>query len=250
MNYPININGIDVDAVYSEANIREVFLPLLRRLTAMRQEKGRRILVMLAAPPAAGKSTLASFLSHLSETTPDLTPITVIGMDGFHRYQEYLLSHTTVRDGKKIPLVKIKGAPITFDLERFTAFVARAAAGERMGWPQYDRMLHNPVEDAIRVEGDIVLLEGNYLLLDQPGWRDLRKFADFTIRITAEESSLRRRLIDRKCASGTPYEAAVEFVEFSDLANARLCLGCSLPADLTLRLMEDGSYQPIEIPCI
>lgn len=245
MNYPININGIDVDAVYSEENIREVFLPLLRRLTAMQREKGRRILVMLAAPPAAGKSTLASFLSHLSQTTPDLTPVTVIGMDGFHRYQDHLLSHYTIRDGKEIPLVKIKGAPITFDLDRFTAFVARAASGEVMGWPQYDRMLHNPVEDAIRVEGDIVLLEGNYLLLDCPGWRELHKYADLTIRITAEESSLRRRLIDRKCASGTPYDEAVEFVEFSDLANARLCLQHTLPADLTLRLMEDDSYMTV-----
>ena len=39
-----------------------------------------------------------------------------IGMDGFHHYQDYLLSHETIRDGKTIKMVEIKGAPITFDL--------------------------------------------------------------------------------------------------------------------------------------
>ena len=38
-----------------------------------------------------GKSTLADFLGALSRQE-GTTPITVIGMDGFHRYQEDLLS--------------------------------------------------------------------------------------------------------------------------------------------------------------
>lgn len=90
---------------------------------------------MLSAPPAAGKSTLAGFLSQLG------VPLTVIGMDGFHRRQEYLLTYTVMRDGREVRMVDIKGAPVTFDLERLTAFVKRAAAGEKMGWPVYDRML-------------------------------------------------------------------------------------------------------------
>ena len=112
MQYQIDINGIMVDARYSRQSVEEIFLPLLRRLTALQAEKGSRILVMLAAPPGAGKSTLASFLRHLSLTEPGLTPVTVIGMDGFHRYQDYLTTHTTVRDGEEILMVKIKGAPV------------------------------------------------------------------------------------------------------------------------------------------
>ncbi len=42
----------------------------------------------------------------------------------------------------------------------------------------YDRLLHNPVEDAINIDGDIIILEGNYLLLDEEGWRDVADFAD------------------------------------------------------------------------
>ena len=67
MNYSININGIDVDATYSDKSIKEIFNPLLEHLTALQKEKGRRILVLLAAPPGAGKSTLVSFLQTLSE---------------------------------------------------------------------------------------------------------------------------------------------------------------------------------------
>ena len=59
---------------------------------------------------------MAAFLRELSLATLGITPVTVIGMDGFHRRQEYLLEHTTMRDGKEICLVDIKGAPVTFDL--------------------------------------------------------------------------------------------------------------------------------------
>ena len=197
ITHRVMINGIEVSARYSRRAEKEIFLPLLRKLTALRQEKGRRILVMLAAPPGAGKTTLLSFLEKLSREQPDTMPVQVIGMDGFHRRQEYLLSHRTERDGKQINMVEIKGAPETFDLEGLIRAVRKAAAGETLGWPAYDRMLHNPVENAVRVDGDIVLLEGNDLLLDEEGWRDLAAFADDTVSVSAEEAFLRERLIVR-----------------------------------------------------
>ena len=64
--YQVTINGISVTASYSAQAIDEIFLPLLRNLTGIQKKKGRRILVMLAAPPGAGKSTLLSFLEHLT----------------------------------------------------------------------------------------------------------------------------------------------------------------------------------------
>lgn len=242
MRYCTTINGIEVAASYSEESIQGIFVPLLRKLTAMQKEKNGRLLVMLAAPPAAGKSTLLSFLQHLSQATEGVTPITAIGMDGFHRYQSYLLAHTLIRDGKEIPMVDVKGTPETFDLDKLRGAIAQVAAGQVCGWPDYDRLLHNPVEDARRVDGDLVILEGNYLLLDMDGWRELRQFADFTIKIVAEEDDLRQRLVDRKAASGASYEEAVSFVEFSDLYNARLCLARSMDADMTLRMTGSGEY--------
>ena len=239
--FQTEINGLPVQAEFSEENIREIFLPLLRTLTALQKRLNRRILVFLAAPPGAGKSTLAAFLKALSRETDGVTPLTVIGMDGFHRRQEYLQTNTALRDGKEIPMVDIKGAPITFDLEMLKAAVQKAAAGEECDWPEYDRLLHNPVYRGLRVTGEIVLLEGNYLLLDQEGWRDLKQFADYTIRLDADTGLLRRRLVERKTASGMPRERAETFVDFSDLNNVRLCREKSLPADRTLLTRPDGS---------
>jgi len=237
IEYPVTVNGVKVFAQYTRRSVDEIFLPLLQALFALQHEKGRRILVMLAAPPGSGKSTLLSFLESLSHGS-----IQVIGMDGFHRRQEYLVSHYTERNGRQIPMVDIKGAPITFDLELLTAGIKRIAAGETCGWPVYDRMLHNPVEDAVLVDGDIILLEGNYLLLDQDGWRDLSGYADYTISIRADESLLRSRLIDRRIKTGVEEAAATRFVDYSDMPNVRLCLEKTARADCELWIDERGDY--------
>ena len=55
----------------------------------MCSEKQARILVMLAAPPGAGKSTLVSFLEYLAKDAVPEKAFQAIGMDGFHRKQEY-----------------------------------------------------------------------------------------------------------------------------------------------------------------
>ena len=242
----ILINGIEVAARYSDRAVNGIFVPLLEKLTGMQRTAGRRILVLFAAPPGAGKSTLASFLERLSRERAGLCPVQTVGMDGFHRRQEYLLSHTTERDGKTIRMVEIKGAPVTFDLEKLLSAVRRVAAGETCGWPVYDRLLHNPVEDALTVDGKIVLLEGNYLLLDEDGWRDLAAYADYTVSVSAGEELLRNRLIDRKIHTGVAEDAAVRFVDYSDMPNVRLCLAKSVPADLRLRLDDSGDYHTEE----
>ena len=95
IGHRVIINGIEVAARYSERAVDGIFIPFLKKLTGMQQAAGRRILVMLAAPPGAGKSTLLSFLGRLGEGTEGVSRIQTIGMDGFHRRQEYLLSHDT-----------------------------------------------------------------------------------------------------------------------------------------------------------
>ncbi len=234
-------SGQAVQAEFSDGNVNDIFLPLLRRLTALRREKGRRVAALLAAPPGAGKSTLAALLQALSRETPGLEPLTALGMDGFHRRQAYLVSHTTLRGGESIPMSRVKGAPETFDLEALQGALARVAAGEDCPWPAYDRTLHDPVEGALRVTGEIALIEGNYLLLDAPGWRELRQYADYTVFITADPERLRGRLTARHLSTGKRPEIAAAMVA-SDMENARLCLEKSAPADVTLRLMDDDTF--------
>ena len=237
--------GQKVEAVFSEADVDGIFLPLLRRLTDMQKKKDDRLLVLLAAPPGAGKSTLAAFLRRLSLETPGICPLTVIGMDGFHWPQRYLESHTILRDGASVSLATVKGAPESFDLASLGRALERVAAGEDCRWPAYDRARHDPVPDALDVNGDIVLLEGNYLLLNEPGWRELRKFADYSVFIEAAPEKLRGRLVARHLSGGKGEATVASHVDGSDMRNVRLCLTCALPADLHLRLRADDGFEVV-----
>ena len=240
MDYNININGIDVHASYSENSVETIYKPLLLKLSDMRRIKNKTLLVMLAAPPGAGKSTLVSFLEYLAKDIIPEFKVQAIGMDGFHRRQEYLIEHTTIVDGVEVRMVDVKGCPETVDLDKLKASIEGALAGSKKAWPTYDRHLHNPVEDAISVSADIVLLEGNYLLLDMEGWRALSGYADFTISLSADEEMLRERLIERRTATGVKRDKAEQFVDFSDMANVRLCLEMTKEADLQLKAVDDG----------
>ena len=234
MNYSANINGIEYSVSYSDVLVDGTLIPLLRHLSQLHTEKGSRVIVMLAAPPGTGKSTLVSFLEHLAQLVIPDKRVQAVGMDGFHHRQEYLLTHTVERNGKNIPMAKIKGAPITFDLDALTRKIREVSEGNICRWPHYDRQLHDPVDDAITIDADIVLLEGNYLLLDADGWRDLSRYADYTISLTADEEMLRSRLIRRKMKTGMSREDAERFVESSDMRNVRLCLDKTMKADLEL----------------
>ena len=228
------INGIRATVTYRDEDVQTIFLPLLRHLSAMQRERGCRIVAFLAAPPGAGKSTLAAFLEMLSDREPGLVRLRAVGMDGFHMQQDVLVSHTLQRDGRTVRMVDIKGAPETFELDLFRARLDRLRQGGPCPWPIYDRQKHNPVDGAIRVTEDLVVVEGNYMLLDRPGWRDLIGFSDYTVRIRADEALLRERLVQRKLDTGRTRSEAEAFVDSSDLYNARTCAAFELPADLTL----------------
>ena len=149
----------------------------------------------------------------------------------------YCFVNFGVKDGYKYRARTIYH--VTFDSDALRSKIQEVCREKSCKWPIYDRLLHNPVEDAITVDGDIVLLEGNYLLADIDGFRNLSEFADYTISISAKEELLRKRLIDRKEASGNTRQKAEEFVDFSDMANVRLCLTKIRKADLELVVSSD-----------
>lgn len=239
MDVSLTINGLPVSAHYDDDTVQALFLPMLRTLTERQRALGRRMIVFLAAPPAVGKSTLAAFLEQLSHSDPTLTPVQALGMDGFHYHQNYILSHSVLRNGEEIPMRLIKGAPESFDAAKLHRTLSAALSHDVL-WPFYDRRLHDVVEDAIPVSGQILLIEGNWLLLDAPVWRDLPR--DFSIFIGAEASILKDRLTARKMQGGFSQEDAEAHVMRSDLPNVVRCMEESLPADLVLRLTADGKY--------
>ena len=240
MEFTFPVNGFEVSARYDEDAVNELFLPMLRTLTRMQREKGKRLVAFLAAPPAVGKSTLGAFLEMLSRQQAEITPLQVLGMDGFHHHQDYILSHTVIRNGEAVPMKSVKGAPESFDLEKLAGMLKRVRS-EDLKWPFYDRRLHDVVEDVIPVSGDILLVEGNWLLLDEPGWNALT--CDFSLFIGAEESQLKDRLVARKMRGGLSREDAEAFYDACDGPNIRRCMAKRKKADLNLTLLGDGCYR-------
>ena len=108
MKIELTVNGLKVQAQYSDDEIENVHKPLLRMLAALQTvNPQRRMVVFLCAPPGTGKSTLTTFWEYLAQQDPELPAIQTLPMDGFHHYNSWLDAHQ---------LRPFKGAPETFDL--------------------------------------------------------------------------------------------------------------------------------------
>ncbi len=232
------INDIPVIATYSEILMQK----LRQLLLECAKQKGRQIL-FLAAPCGAGKSTLAALIKELA--LAEKLDFQAAGMDGFHYPQQYLETHFCQEESGTVPLTHIKGAPQTFDFDALKAKLEDLRYKSEVSWPAYSRVKHDIIFDAQKLDAKIILIEGNYLLLDCPKWRDLAALADQTIFIAAPLELLKRRLILRRMASGVPLHKATPFVERSDLANAKLVLSSSLKADYRLQWDEEGNLEAV-----
>lgn len=235
MEYHFNINGFEVKAEYSDKFIKETALPLLKNWTDLYREKQARVIVFLAAPPAAGKSTLAAFFEYLSKQYAEFEDVQALGMDGFHHYQSYILEHEVEVDGKRVPMKSVKGCPESFDYERFNKLIHQVKESD-CKWPLYNRKLHDVEDDKIEVKSNIVLIEGNYLLLDEKPWSDLRSLCDYAVFVNCEDKDVSARLIQRKMMGGLPPHEAVSFYQQSDRRNVLRILEHQQIADLTLQL--------------
>ena len=235
------ITGQPVSVQFNRIKNETIWYPLLNHWKQLSIEKQRRIIIYLAAPPGAGKSTLAAYLEYLSKTIPDYPKLQVLPMDGFHHTNTYLTSHTTIKNGQTILLKSIKGAPETFDVANLSTHIRSLSYDHPLKWPIYDRNLHDPIDDAITIDGAILLIEGNYLLLNQSPWCDLFPYADDTLFIQADPDQLKSRLIKRK-AKGIHYRQAVSFYLNSDRLNVMTVLEHSQTARITLYLEADNDY--------
>ena len=240
--FTFQVNGLDIQAEFDSRDRERVFLPLLHHLTDLQRSLNRRIVVFLAAPPAAGKSTLCLYLEQLSRTEPGLIPVQSVGIDGFHYRQDYLDSHTIVRDKQTIPLARIKGAPESYDVEKLHTLLMRVNEdGQR--WPLYDRRIHNPVEGAVELREQILILEGNWLLLDEEPWRSLT--CDYSVFLRAGDERQLERIVRRKMLGGFDEATAREFVRSNDAPNIARCMAHSRRGDLNLQYAADGTLEEI-----
>ncbi len=251
MRVNLNVSGFDTLAEFPDQNVEHIHRPLVELFTQQHRAKlhqsqsNQRTIVFLCAPPGSGKSTLAAFWERLSLESCDLESLQVLPFDGFHYPNQLLDQKTTQRDGKEIPLRSIKGSYETFDLKELSNKLKQLKT-DNPKWPYYDRNLHDPVQDAITVDKNIVVVEGNWLLLNEPEWQELKALADVSIFIDTKPEYLKERLVNRKVRGGKSLEEALAFYEQSDAINVNKVLTNSLSADITLFMHQDGSFERIE----
>ncbi len=230
----LTVSGFVERAVFDDDEIETLHRPLLRRLSRLAANSPPPFIVLLAATAGSGKSILAAFLEWLSQQDDVLLPAQALSIDGFHFPNDVMQRRTILRDGREQLMHDYKGAPESFDLAGLREKLKALRRGETVRWPLYDRNIHDPVEDAIAVKEPLLILEGNYVLLDAPGWRDLRDLADFGIFLEADVELTRERLRQRKLRGGYSGDWVEGHYARSDGPNTRLILGRRLPADLTL----------------
>ncbi|MCG6111365.1 MAG: nucleoside/nucleotide kinase family protein [Paracoccus sp.] len=192
------------------------------RATLTRLAQGpARSLVALAGPPGAGKSHVTDALLR------DLPGAALLPMDGYHLDDRLLSARGDLAR---------KGAPWTFDLDGFAVMLDRLAAddGRAVLVPVFDRDLEisRAAAREIPASARLILVEGNYLLLDQPGWRDLARHFALTVMLDVPEPVLRARLTARWRA--LPPDQARAKLEANDLPNMDLVRSASRAPDLIL----------------
>lgn len=181
-----------------------------------------RLVVAIAGPPAAGKSTVSGALART------LADAVVVPMDGFHFDDAVLAARG---------LSARKGAPETFDFRGFEVLLQRIKAGEPdIAIPVFDRSMELARAGAaiIGAEVRVVLVEGNYLLLDEAPWAGLAPLFNFTIFVDVPREELERRLVERWREHGREPEAARRWIDTNDLPNIDRVLEKRRPADLVV----------------
>ncbi|MEM6637346.1 MAG: nucleoside/nucleotide kinase family protein [Pseudomonadota bacterium] len=197
---------------------------IIAQVLALPQAPGRR-LVALAGPPAAGKSTVAEMVQR--GLTDRGLPTGLLPMDGFH------MDNSALDD---LGLRSRKGAPETFDLQGLQKTLQQLSVQPEVPVPTFDRIQDRTVPNA-QIIGDEqahVVVEGNYLLLDEEGWRDLSKFWDFSVLFQVPLKKLEARLVARWTELGHPEAEALVRARTNDIPNARRVMHARMPSSLVL----------------
>jgi pantothenate kinase len=185
--------------------------------------------VALAGPPGSGKSTLASELeSALNQEQPEQAMI--LPMDGFH-YDDLYLVPAGLRPRK--------GAPQTFDVGGFYHILRRLRERQEefVAVPVFDRDLEIARAGArlIPAKVPVILVEGNYLLLQQEPWSQLRSLFDVAVLLEVPEAVLGERLTARWQHYELPSEEIAAKVNENDLPNGRYVMAESGGEDYRLK---------------
>jgi uridine kinase len=228
----VQASGLEVSISLTLSDLWQIYLPLALNCLDI-SDPGRR-LIGIIGPSGGGKTVFAEVLCKVINQIAAGNPAVTLGMDGYHFPNEYLDTQTTA-DGD--PLRLHKGKPCSFDVERFISAIQELRTEDNLSLPEYDRGLHEPVEDRIKLTEahKVILIEGNFLLHDEGGWERIRPLLNCSVYLDVDTAICRERLKARHLRGGRSEADTDAHIRRVDEPN-HILVGKGLPlADLVLK---------------
>uniref|UniRef100_A0A7S1T861 Phosphoribulokinase/uridine kinase domain-containing protein n=2 Tax=Tetraselmis chuii TaxID=63592 RepID=A0A7S1T861_9CHLO len=221
--------------VYLEDVVEELADRLLRTVASRAGQGSKKYMVGVTGPPGGGKTTLTLLMERrINERASEYGldgPASVVPMDGFHYYRKQL-------DEMDDPVEAHarRGAHWTFDSTGFVSCLKKIVDEGTAKCPSFDHAAGDPVEDAIVVNSShsIVIVEGNYLLLDLPPWMKLGGIFDETWFVDTDLDVAMERIFERQTGIGMDPEVSRGRIQGNDRPNGELVMGTRSSADIII----------------
>lgn len=207
-----------VNEPMNEAEVQEVIGPLCRLLDVqIGANEVRPFVIAVAGSVAVGKSTFARVLRALLAQAG--RTVELVATDGF-------LWPTVVLE--KANLMRRKGFPESYDLERMLAFLAQLKAGKSpLSVPVYSHELYDIVPERFQTiaQPQILILEGLNVLQGstRDGGATAADYFDFSVYLDADQIDVEQWYVERfSVLQRTVFQRPTSyFHHFKDLAPAQ-----------------------------
>ncbi|KAK7396404.1 hypothetical protein VNO78_17393 [Psophocarpus tetragonolobus] len=235
------VEGSRVDELY------DALVAHLLPSVSVSSNPNHKFLVGLAGPPGSGKSTLSHEVvkrlnklqsekasSFDSQVQPPDVAI-VFPMDGFHLYRSELDAMENPEEAHAR-----RGAPWTFNPLRLLTCLKNLRIHGSVYVPSFDHGVGDPVEDDIFVnlQHKVVIVEGNYLLLEDGVWKEISSLFDEKWFIDIDIEKAMQRVLNRHISTGKPPDIAKQRIENNDRLNAELIMKSKKNADIIIKSVD------------
>lgn len=147
-------------------------------------------------------------------------------MDGFHFYKSQLDQMQDVALA-----YKRRGASWTFDYEKYSRCLEQIRATGEGSAPSFDHAVGDPIEEAYKFDStiEIIITEGNYLLLDEEPWcrlaSETKKLFDVCVFLQCDIDVAMERVVRRHVKTMNLSESDARIrVDTNDRLNAEQIL--------------------------